>query len=339
MLTNDKYPKHTLIYDYDEIYGYAREPVIRRMPDGSLICLSLSGDETEPRPGNVVLLLRSADDGASWSEPEVLFSHSCRGCWATEIFTEGDLPMIVVHTYLGDSTTYREIQTFRSYSHDGGKTWTEPVSFPSGLDNVSIRQGIVMSNGEWLFPLYWQPTSKGFDWVKHPVSGWSMFRSGAAISPDRGKSYFRTGEIAMNDGCAWEPNAVELEDGHIVMLTRNEKISTLGRTDSFDYGRTWSQTVPSPFENPGTKLSLLKVEGKIVLLNNFNPTFKVRKNLELWVSSDHMQTWEKKIQLANPDERLFYPHAYADHQQRILYITCENAHQHYLIKLPYDQFL
>ena len=53
---------------------YAREPVIRRMKDGTLICLVLTGGPKEPANDNVVKIMRSSDDGKTWSEPEILFA-------------------------------------------------------------------------------------------------------------------------------------------------------------------------------------------------------------------------------------------------------------------------
>ena len=42
--------KRTLIHEFET---YAREPVIRRLPDGSLLCLFLTGGPTEPDNQNI----------------------------------------------------------------------------------------------------------------------------------------------------------------------------------------------------------------------------------------------------------------------------------------------
>ena len=91
--------------------------------------------------------------------------------------------------------------------------------------------------------------------------------------------------------------------------------------------------------NPNTKLTLLKVNGKILLINNFcdDIGWMKRTHLEIWVSSDNMQTWEKKLPIAPPDERFFYPHAFADDEQKKLYVAYENAKQHYLMHIPYEE--
>ena len=72
-------------------FEYAREPLLRRMPNGDLLCVFLSGGHTEPDNQNFVIAVRSQDDGISWSEPQVLSRHGERAVWATELFCEGPL--------------------------------------------------------------------------------------------------------------------------------------------------------------------------------------------------------------------------------------------------------
>ena len=347
-----------LIHDFGKDPGesngkdYAREPIIRRMKDGRIVCTFLTGGPTEPDNRNVLKLSYSDDDGRTWSKPEVIISHQKRGVWCTELFNEGANPFLVVMTYCAENC-YRELQTFRSYSYDNGRTWKEPVSFPSGLNGVTLRQGIVMSNGEWLFPLYWQETVRRFDWNIDSSLGDSEkqtgenaegeawpFCCGVAVSSDQGRTYQRYGYMKdPGNRSLWEPNCIELEDGHIVILMRDNANSYLRRCDSFDYGRTWGELVLTDLPNPNTKLTLLKINGKILLINNFNNVsgWMERTHLEIWVSADNMQTWEKKIPIAHCDERFFYPHAFADEKQKTLYVAYENAEQHYLMRIPYDE--
>lgn len=57
------YYKTSKILDVEGKYRYAREPVLRRMPDGSLISFALSGGLREPANDNIVLVTRSTDNG------------------------------------------------------------------------------------------------------------------------------------------------------------------------------------------------------------------------------------------------------------------------------------
>lgn len=118
------------------------------------------------------------------------------------------------------------------------------------------------------------------------------------------------------------------------MLMRSDK--NFSYSESFDYGRTWSDTGIYPLTvNSDTKFSLIKVGAKVVLLNNFITQGRTR--LEMWVSDDNCKSWDKKLPLCPPDERMFYPHGYADDEKQILYIAYENARQHYFVKIPYSE--
>ena len=110
-------------------FHYVREPVFRRMPDGSLFSVGLSGGLMEPANENVVVAVQSYDDGQTWTLPRVLFRHSERAVWATELFTEGPRPLLFVHTYHAASQ-YREIHTYVSTTRDSGKI-LDPAAKPA----------------------------------------------------------------------------------------------------------------------------------------------------------------------------------------------------------------
>lgn len=337
--------KTNLIWDFGA--QFAREPILRPMPDGSLVCLFLTGGPTEPHNDNVLMLSRSTDGGDTWTAPREILRHSHRGVWCTELFTEGPAPMLAVMTYQAECH-YRELETFRSYTYDNGATWTEPVSFPSGLNGVSLRQGFVMSNGEWFFPLYWQEVLRDFDWQKHsgivPPNDtgerWP-FACGCAISPDEGETYQRFGYLHDRDTCKslWEPNAVEVEPGHIVMLMRDGAQPSLRRADSYDYGRTWGKPVDSGIPNAKTKLTLLRRGKSVLLINNFTSEtgMRNRKRLEVWVSDDGLTTWRIKLPLCDPESAFFYPHGFLDEKTGTMFVAYENAHQHYLTRVSFEE--
>ena len=71
-------------------------------------------------------------------------------------------------TYYAPSR-YRELILYRSFSTDNGETWSEPQSLPNGIISGSVRQGIVLSNGAWVFPIYWQECCGAWDWKLHSV--------------------------------------------------------------------------------------------------------------------------------------------------------------------------
>lgn len=343
-----------LIAKYDT---FAREPVIRKTKNGTLICLSLSGGEGEPENDNVVFITKSHDNGRTWSKPEKLFSHNGRGCWCTELFCDGLRDFAIVHTY-NATTWYTELQTFRSFCDEAGENWSEPVSM-RGITNCSVRQGITLSNGEILFPLYWQETLSGFGFFfkqgenRHTpeyisaAGGFNpasekgqvyhapkyIFVSGVAISSDHGETFNRYGCID-SDVSLWEPNAVEVENGHILLYCRSNK-GYLYMSESFDYGRSWSPVSLSDIPNPDTKMTVLKENGWILMINNFVSSGG-RKNLCIYKSTDGKR-FEKVVNVEEKDEVFFYPHAFADKSERMLYLAYENAQVHWLKKYTFEE--
>ena len=339
------YETSTVLSAYPN-YQYAREPVLRRMPNGSLIVTALSGGPKEPHEDNFVLITRSEDDGLTWSKPEILFQHGERAVWVTEIFTEAPLPLMFVHTYHTPSF-YREIHSYLSIGTSDGKHWATPKNLPNGLGGFSVRQGIIAQNGFWIFPVYWQAAEEGWDWTKSPAippdyvtSRWPT-RCGVIISENQGKSFSIYGDL-RSEFPLWENNICELGNGALLMLMRAEFSGVLYRSISEDYGKTWSEPLPTNIPNPNSKISLCKIRDRIVLaLNPTSPVektvFSTRTNLSLWSSKDGM-FWDKKIPLAQPDQQLFYPHLLPQHDKGQLYLVCENGVTHYLMKIPYDDF-
>ena len=54
---------------------YGREPVIAVMPNGTLVCVMLTGGPTEPHNDNVAVISKSYDSGKMWDKLKLLFRH------------------------------------------------------------------------------------------------------------------------------------------------------------------------------------------------------------------------------------------------------------------------
>lgn len=327
----------SLIADFSD--NYAREPIIAVMPDGSLVCILTTGGPTEPHNDNYVVIMRSNDEGKTWSKPEKLFSHKRRGVWVTEIFTGGEAPMMIVHTYDG-TNPYKELQTFVSYTYDNGKTWTEPVTITPYANGCSIRKGIVLSNGEYLFPVYFTRLYEGFG--DFPEFGapdfWKGTRhtSGVMISSDKGEHYMPYGDFNPH---LWEPNCVELEDGHILMYMRDNYNPYMNAAESFDYGRTWNHIGNIDMHNANSKVTMEKVNEKVILVSNVCPgmTNEERKNLQIQISDDYCKTWREPIYPVDPEEMWCYPHMAVDYNKKLVYLAYENMKLTYVNTYTFDE--
>lgn len=84
----------------------------------------------------------------------------------------------------------------------------------------------MLSNGAWVFPIYWQECCGAWDWKLHSVpndgidENWP-FRCGVLRTEDNGKSFHIEGYLKAQTPL-WENNIAEYENGKLVMLMRAE---------------------------------------------------------------------------------------------------------------------
>jgi hypothetical protein len=316
---------------------FTREGLLCRTSPGHLLATWTTGAFCEPVPGNFTMFSRSIDDGATWSEPQVLFRHASLGLFTTELFSPkpGEVHAFLQTYPLGSWMTH--INSYRAISRDDGATWEGPHSLPGGVDNVWVNKGIRLASGRWMIPLSWAELI-GDEWcepthgnppldpvvggkplavqtVPYMAEGMVQYRAGNAwsdrnhrycvgvmVSDDEGQSFRRCGYLKGGlHGWLIEPRVVELEPGHIVMLIRSQQDGRLWRAESTDNGESWSAPERSEIPNPGAKVLILKAsDGRIFLVHNpVDPSQEARGRnpLALWVSHDGMKTWQVKTDL------------------------------------------
>ncbi len=326
---------------------FGREPTLRRMPDGSLMSLVYSGGPHEPSDDNFVAVIQSYDDGATWSKPRMIFSSPTHAVWGTELFTETDMPFVIIHTFHA-ATVYQELNAYRSFTTDNGQTWTPPASIPGVPQGMSIRQGKVLDNGDWIFPVYWNEKFFDREYDATPsVDGIvlpSRFVGGAIRSTDQGRTFLLHGYVTgQGNHTAWEPEIADLGGGRLRMFVRSDGTRSLLSSFSFDYGQTWSQIQYMPIPNPGAKITVYKIAGSHVLFSNIcNENEKPhRHRLEAWVSDDNFASWKRKILLAQSQDQgektvnITYPHGFADQEKEIFYLAVDSYQFFTLLKIPF----
>lgn len=175
--------------------------------------------------------------------------------------------------------------------------------FPIGHD-VMLNKPIVLSSGEWLFPVaVWSTNvhavSPQYD-TKQPVRGSFVYKT-----VDNGKTFTKLGCADVPHRSFDEHMLLELADGRIMMLVRTDY--GIGVSYSFDRGTTWTPGCDSALGGPCSRFHIRRLRsGRILLINHCDDTN--RNNLTAMLSEDEGKTWPYRLLLDERDQ-VSYPDA------------------------------
>lgn len=344
----------------NERFSWFRDPYLTRLPDGSLCCAFLAGGSGDGALRNVVAGIRSDDDGASWSDAEVLMELPDRACAITSLFRSGDRAYLFCLASV-DAHRYR-CQTHVVATGVDGRTFTrdhvmdDPWITEQGAD---IRNGAFLPDGRMLLPAAWKEPIGGFDpdtWqsskgLNHRYGnfGWGGIAQNntycvGVVEPNGDFTRFaRYGRICKETPDAelpcqpiFEPTLAVLSDSRLAMLIRGDMSNRLWRSDSEDGGRTWSELRVTDIPNPGSQPRIVSLpDGRIVLFHNPNEknyddtspeaSHGYRTPLEMWVSVDGLETWCAKTTLMAAPTVAMYPDAFYEAANDCIYLVWESG--------------
>ena len=263
-------------------------PTLARRVNGQLLLVCSGGREAHVCPFGRVELMRSDDDGRTWSSARVLIDgpiddrdagvlETVRGSILVTTFTSlayepglkkaeslapdspGAWPAeklarwCAARDRLDAEQRKNELGRWMIRSTDGGKTWSAPydslVNSPHGP--IQLSDGRVLYAGKELW------SGEG--------------RIGVCESADDGASWKWLAQIPTRPGddhkSYHELHAVETADGRIVVQIRNHNATNAGetlQTESDDGGKTWS--VPHSIDVWGLPSHLLRLkDGRLLM--------------------------------------------------------------------------
>jgi sialidase-1 len=280
-------------------------PTLARRGDGELLVAFSGGREAHVCPFGRVELIRSRDNGDSWTWPEVLLDTAIddrdagllvtpSGAILATTFTSlayekplaSDLPAErklrwnAAHTRVSAAQRQQLLGTWMLRSPDGGVTWSAPYRVP-----VNSPHGpIALPNGRLLYP---------------GVELWEKARRvGVAESRDDGRTWRWLAPIPARPGDDpagyHELHGVATADGRILVHIRNHNQTndreTL-QTESTDGGRTWS--VPRPIGVWGLPSHLLRLrDGRLLMSYGYR---REPRGNHVRLSNDHGRTWSEAM--------------------------------------------
>lgn len=277
---------------FDQVHA----STITQTASGDLLVAWFAG-EAEGK-SDVAIWLSTGKNG-DWLAPVRVAKISDEPHWNPVLFTEKNGDILL---FFKIGPTPEKWTTWLQKSTDNGKTWgkAQIIEKDSPLARGPVRaKPVQLSNGALL-------AGNSDEKDGH----WNVF---ADVSFNHGTSWYAssfisTENVRITDRGAIQPTVWESEPGHVHMLTRSTE-DVIFRSDSKDYGASWSPLYLSPLPSNNSGIDIVKLPGgELVLTLNNLPTDGVRTPMNAAVSFDNGSSWPEIVTLDDtPESEFSYP--------------------------------
>jgi predicted neuraminidase len=288
-----------IIFAPDGAYADAKRfwqgcPSVMHTKKGYLYAAWYSGGTREPSQFNYNLLVRSCDQGKTWSKPLLIIDSlpdlSIRAidiqlwldptdkAWVFWVQRYDEVP--------DDDHRHLSVWAITSDNIDDElPTWSEPRRISEGFLRC---QPTVLNDGRYLLFAY--------DWTSDKYL--------YSESADGGATWTRKAAGKKLSTPFDETMALERQDGSIWLLARSNS-GTLGESCSYDGGQSWSDGIPGSITAPSSRFFLKRLNsGLVLLIVNNSPD--ERTNLTAFLSNDDGRTWPWSL-LIDKSSPVSYP--------------------------------
>lgn len=269
-------------------------PTILRTKGGRIYAAWYSGGVGEPDLENYNLLIRSDDDGWTWTEPIVtVASEPDQGFVAIDIQLWLDplhrMWMFITQRYLKDNmqiTDHDHLALWATVCNNPDAEilqWQEPRFISQGFLRT---QPTVLSNGDWVLCAYdWSSPNYRYSRSKDQGKTWERCEGGK-----------RAAILKKEDSQFDETMILERSDHSLLMFAR-DRSGLIAQSTCKNFG--CAEWTPGEFTSlPGANsrffLHRLK-SGRVLLLHNNSQT--LRTNLCAKLSEDDGMTWKYSLHL------------------------------------------
>ena len=291
-------------------------PSIEVSPKGRIFSTFYSGGIKEDK-GNFVILVKSDDDGNTFSDPIAVAFRAEGRCYDPVVWIDPLSRLWLIWAYASETEASGVYGVICNDCDADVLVWSEPFLIGK---YVMMNKPTVLSTGDWIFPVAaWDPSINMLYALPPENYGHKKEETGAfaykLIAPYE-MSFKKMGGTCAEKRSFDEHMIIELKSGELMMLIRTSY--GIAASYSYDQGHTWTEAVDSKIASPSSRFFIRRLSsGRILLINHYK--YSGRNNLTALLSEDEGKTWTHSLLL---DERadVSYPDA-VETKDGYIYIT------------------
>lgn len=230
------------------------------LKNGDILCVWFGGSR-EGRADISVLCSRLEKNSSSWSQPIVLSNDSKKSEQNPLLFEDFKGRIWLVYTAQDSIHQNSAIVRYR-ISEDFGYSWSEISTLFDKPGSFVRHPAIQLDNGELLLPAYYS--------LKSDTGFLGRDYSVVKISSDNGATW---NEFKVENSIGLvHMSVVKLSSDELIAFFRSRKADYIYTSKSNDYGRTWSEPIPTNLPNNNASIQCIKlINGHLaIIFNNVN---------------------------------------------------------------------
>jgi len=303
------------------------EAAIIPLKDGTLLLgwtEFYAGNGADHGPARISGLI-SKDAGRTWSGKYTLVEND-GGCNVMEVNFMRLKDDRIALFYCQKNSEDKDCRVMMRTSADEGKTFADPKQLSPAGKYTGLTNGrcIRLKTGRIL------------------LEAWENGDSYCCLSDDDGKTWHDSKRVKPAKGDCWEPAAIELKDGRVMMMLRTG-LGGQYKTISADGGETWSEPEATALEGTAAPVSLSRIPstGDILAVWNHNPGGSARNPFTAAVSKDEGATWVnfKNIQDKAGDAWAYPAVTWLDNRALLTYFNYTGGLSLWLESIPAEWFV
>ena len=255
---------------------------------------------TREKDDDVGIWMADGEPG-KWSPVRLAVKIRNEPHWNPVLFKNSDT-RIYLFFKVGKEIDYWE--TWLQYSDDEGKSWSQPrelVAGDKGGRGPVRNQPIILSDHSWLAPASIERNQVWNAFVDRSEDEGNTWKASDTLQIDR--------KVITGEGII-QPALWESSPGQVHMLLRSSA-GNICRSDSKDYGKTWSPVYKTDLPNNNSGIDVTQISGDTIALI-YNPVSKNwgdRYPITIAVSTDNGKTWPMKVNIEDGkgEDELSYP--------------------------------